>query len=143
MKRVLIVANETAASPDLRAELERRTKAEPHSFKLLVPATHSASEGLTWTEGQAHKHAEERMEKALASLRDIDPDITGEVGNERPMDAIADVILVEQFDEIIISTLPKRVSRWLKMDLPHRVEYRWSIPVTHVMGKTSLKHDAA
>jgi hypothetical protein len=142
MKRVLIVANETAGGAHLRAELERRMAAEPHSFMLVVPATHGSEDGLTWTEGQARKHAAERMEQALQSLRDVDPSITGEVGNERPMDAIADVMLREHFDEIIISTLPKLLSRWLKMDLPHRVEYRWALPVAHISAEAEEHHAA-
>ena len=37
-------------------------------------------------------------------------------------------------DEIILSTLPPGISRWLKKDLPHRVEQRFALPVTTVIS---------
>jgi hypothetical protein len=34
-----------------------------------------------------------------------------------------------------LSTLPSGVSRWLKLDLPHRVEQRFELPVTTVISQ--------
>jgi hypothetical protein len=62
------------------------------------------------------------------------------VGDERPIQAIADVLMCEPFDEIILSTLPPGMSRWLKMDLPHRVEAVYGLPVTHIIGQPSPAH---
>ena len=45
-----------------------------------------------------------------------------------------DALNAEQFDEVIVSTLPKRVSRWLHLDLPSKVA-GLGLPVTTVSAK--------
>ena len=46
--------------------------------------------------------------------------VEGIVGDPEPLAAIQDAINLQGFDEIIVSTLPKRFSRWLRLDLPHK-----------------------
>jgi hypothetical protein len=134
MKRVLIVANQTAGGSHLHDEVARRIEQEPHRFTLLVPPA-PPQHTMTFTEGQTRAMAQERMEKAVEALRDLDVEVEGIVGVSGPMDAIADVLRTQQFDEIVISTLPHNVSRWLRIDLPHRVEKRFGLPVTHVVAE--------
>jgi hypothetical protein len=133
MKSVLIVANQTAGGTHLKDEVLRRIQREPHTFTLLVPAT-APSRTMTFTDGQAHALAEERMNQAIDSLRDLNVEIDGVVGVSVPMDAIADVLRTRRFDEVIVSTLPHRLSHWLRVDLPRRVESRFGLPVTHVVA---------
>src|SRR5713226_8204653 len=52
-----------------------------------------------------------------------------------PLTAIGDALAVEEFDEIIISTLPSGISRWLGMDLPSRAERKFKLPVTTVTAR--------
>ncbi len=131
MKRVLVVANQTAGGQHLKDEVMRRTKDGEHRFTLLVPAT-KPSGTMTWTEGEAHAVAEDRMKKTVESLRAAGAEIDGMVGFSVPMDAIADALREGSYDEIIISTLPHRISHWLKLDLPALVEKRFGLPVTHI-----------
>jgi GABA permease len=56
----------------------------------------------------------------------------GEVGDPDPMHAVEEVLKRRQFDEIIVSTLPERLSRWLHQDLPRRIEHKFHLPVTHI-----------
>ena len=106
----------------------------PCHFTLLVPATPPA-EHATWTEGGAKALASRRMEEALTRFRDAGADhADGVVGDAHPARAIDDVLLDRTFDEIILSTLPPGLSRWLKLDLPRRVEQRVGVPVTTVIG---------
>jgi len=130
---VLIVANETAAGEHLRAEVLRLTELGAKRFTLLVPATKPRGT-LTWTEGSAHALAEERMKLAVAALREMGVDVDGEVGVERPMDAVLDILRTRSFDEIVVSTLPQGVSRWLRVDLPARVARASGLPVHHIIG---------
>jgi len=131
MRRCLIVANQTLRSPQLREEVLRRRDAGDHEFHVVVPATHAHGTAL-WTEGQALAHAREALDDALGHFRADGIDATGEVGDADPVLAVNDVIARQGVDEIIVSTLPLGVSKWLKRDLPHRLERRFGLPVTHV-----------
>jgi hypothetical protein len=133
MKHILIVANQTAGGAHLRDEVSRLISEGATRFTLLVPATRPRK-GLTWTEGTAQTMAAERMERAIAGLRDLGAEFDGIVGNERPMDAVMDVLRDHTFDEIIVSTLPHGVSHWLKADLPARVARYSGLPVHHIVG---------
>jgi hypothetical protein len=131
MRRCLIVANQTLMSARLHEEVHRRRDAGDYEFHVVVPATH-AHGGALWTEGQALAHARSALDSALADFRGEGVDVTGEVGDSDPVLAVNDVITRQGVDEIIVSTLPPGVSKWLKRDLPHRLERRFGLPVTHV-----------
>jgi GABA permease len=78
----------------------------------------------------------ERLRRGLERFRQMGAEADGEVGDHRPIDAIGDALRDGgPFDEIIISTLPPGRSRWLKLDLPHRVEAAYGVSVTHVIGQ--------
>ena len=133
-RRILIVANQTAAGSHLTAYAKDKMAEGECRFTLLVPAT-PVSDHLTWTEGEARTVAEDRMNQAVAQLRGIGAEVEGVVGDPQPLSAIGDVLLEQPHDEIILSTLPLGVSRWLKQDLPHRVERQFRLPVTHIVGE--------
>ncbi|MGH2706441.1 MAG: hypothetical protein ACRDJ4_15540 [Actinomycetota bacterium] len=130
MRRYLVVANQTLGGDHLAAEVRRCLQAGPSRFHVLVPATPPGDHAV-WTEGEAHVIAEERLERALADFRGLGAEADGEVGDANAVQAIADVLRGEEFDEIILSTLPPGLSRWLRQDLPHRVQ-RFGLPVRHV-----------
>jgi len=78
--------------------------------------------------------AEGRLEHELARLREGGAEADGEVVDPIPIDAIRKLASREEIDEIIVSTLPRRLSRWMAMDLPHRVRRATKLPVTHISG---------
>jgi hypothetical protein len=86
-------------------------------------------------ERQAQAHAQARLGEELTRLRQAGAGADGEVGDPDPLQAIRDVLKREQFDELILATLPPGVSRWLRMDLPHRVQRSVDLPVTHVVSE--------
>jgi hypothetical protein len=131
MRRCLIVANQTLMSPQLREEVLRRRDTGECEFHVVVPATHAHGTGV-WTEGQALAHARDALETALAHFRADGVDATGEVGDADVVLAVHDVVTRQGVDEIVVSTLPPGASKWLKRDLPHRLERRFGLPVTHV-----------
>jgi hypothetical protein len=135
MRRYLVVANQTLGGGQL-LQLLRHLAERPSSFHVLVPAT-PPSDHL-WTEAEARGIARSRMETALERFRSIGAEeVTGEVGDARPLQAIDDVLSRESFDEIILSTLPPRLSRWLKLDLIHRVR-AYGLPVQHVISQREM-----
>ncbi|HEX6332169.1 MAG TPA: hypothetical protein VF129_12930 [Actinomycetota bacterium] len=133
MERLLVVANQTLGGDRLFATIRELAHAGPCTFRVVVPAT--PAQGRTWTEGDALAAARTRLELALARFREIDLDVDGEVGDANPMLAIGDALRDHgPFDRIVLSTLPPGASRWLKLDLPHRVEAAFGLPVRHVIG---------
>jgi hypothetical protein len=133
---VLVVANQTAESDELLEALLARADQGPCKFHLLVPATpHGASWSLDMhsggPEGEAH------LQRAVDRYRDAGLEVDdGKIGDPDPLAAVQDAVNFKDFDEIIVSTLPKHVSKWLKLDLPHKVEHACGKPVTHVEAKS-------
>jgi len=132
-RRVLVVANQTAASAHLIAAIRHHVSAGPCDFVVLAPAV-ASHKGWTWGENAARDEAQARLDSCCASLRELGARARGTVGDFYPVRAIQDLLLVEPegFDEIVLSTLPAPVSEWLKLDLPARIWRRFGIPVTHV-----------
>ena len=137
MARYLILANQTAASPELtdviREIIARNADAE---FALLVPAT-PVEDLLDWQEGDAETVATRTAQAAKDHLERAGAKVARtEVGDPSPIKAIETALENHQtqYDEIIISTLPLQRSRWVALDQPRRIERRFNIPVRHVVG---------
>ena len=133
MRRYLVVANRTLGGSHLTAKVRECLGAGPSQFHVLVPASHSTKD-FTWTEGGDRAAAEARLAEALARFRAAGAVVTGEVGDTNPLEAIGDVLRRESFDEIILSTLPPGVSRWLGQDFPARVTKQFPLPVQHIVA---------
>jgi hypothetical protein len=134
MRRYLVVANQTLGGEHLAETVRGCLAAGAARFHILVPATQPRDHAAVWTEGEARALAQRRLESALGRFRALGAEVGGEVGDERPLQAIQDVVREREFDEIILSTLPPGLSRWLGQDLPHRVERQFDVPVRHVIG---------
>lgn len=138
--RVLVVANKTSATPALLAAVKERAAAGDAKFTLLVPAAAHGLHKFVDPEDADHGEASGTLELALPLLREAaGSEVEGLIGDAEPLAAIQDAINLEGFDEIIISTLPTRVSRWLHLDLPSKVA-GLGLPVTTV---TATGRDAA
>jgi hypothetical protein len=132
MRRYLVVANQTLMADTLLATIRKRLATGPARFYLVVPATHVRDQ-LMWTEGHDRAVAERRLHEGLVRFRSAGAHVDGEVGDANPVEAVRDVLLRHpRFDELILSTLPPGASRWLRQDLPHRIERAFALPVTHV-----------
>jgi hypothetical protein len=124
--QVLIVANRTAATPGLLAEVRERVSRGPCRFTLLVPRPFWDPD----TEESAIT-----LELALPLLEEAaGGHVHGVVGDTDPFVAVRDTLEAGSFDEVIVSTLPTHVSHWLRLDLPARVK-RLGMPVTVVTAR--------
>ena len=135
MRRYLVIANRTLCEQHLLDELHRRRVAEPGCrFHLVVPATHPS--GL-WTDESAAALAQVRLDDALDTMAVGGIAATGEVGDANPVTAVGDVLLRElgRFDEIIISTLPVGISKWISENTVRRLKRATGLPVTHVIAE--------
>ena len=134
---VLVVAHKTAATPALLAAIRERAERGPAHFHLLVPNPVHAEIHLG--HGDAHEHHLAQGEHVLALALPLIDEASGRRADgsvsirHDPMDAIEEALSEGDFDEIILSTLPHSVSRWLHVDLPHRVAHL-GLPLTTVIA---------
>ncbi|MEV6904886.1 hypothetical protein [Amycolatopsis sp. NPDC051372] len=154
MRSYLVVANQTLLGPELQNELHKRIEAGPSSFYVLVPNTAAAHYhtvpaagglmpmpsvvmdfGRPASDEEATVQARQRLEQVLADLAVQKVQADGDLGSAQPLEAIEKVMAGREFDEIIVATLPRRASRWLRADLPHQAERRFGLPVTTITTK--------
>jgi hypothetical protein len=130
--RVLLVANRTAATEGLLDAVRERAARGPATFHLVVPAhPHGLHKVVDPQEGDEGT-SERVLDAALPVLSEAaGSPVTGHVGDSEPLMAISDAVNQGRFDEIIISTLPRRLSRWLHLDLVSKAR-GLGLPVMHV-----------
>ena len=154
MRRYLVVANQTLQAAELRDELGKRISVGPCSFFVIVPDTKAAQydsvaaggalpqPGMWWwatyyarpaTDEEATAQARQRLSSMLAGLAALGVPVEGDVGAADPLEAIEKVCAGRRFDEIIVATLPRHVSRWLRAGLPRQVQRRFGLPVTPII----------
>jgi hypothetical protein len=135
--RVLIVAHKTAATPALIAAVRERIAAGPATFTLLVPKIAHGLHKVVDAEDQERSEADEVLALALPLLEEAaGGHVEGLIGDPNPLDAVQDAVNLHGYDEIIVSTLPATVSRWLRLDLPHKLG-GLGLPITTVTAKTA------
>ena len=130
--RVLVVAHRTAATEPLLEAVRERASRGPASFTLLVPNVAHGLHKVVDPEDQDASEAQAVLDEALPKLREAaGGDVEGITGSTNPHMAIEDAVNTRGFDEIIISTLSPKVSRWLKLDLPSKLS-GLGLPITTV-----------
>jgi hypothetical protein len=131
---VLVIANRTAESPELLEALKARAEEGACEFTLLVPAT---AHGIAWAadmfagSGEAEQHRLAFVEELRSEGLDVKQ---AKVGDPDPLAAVQDECNFGAYDEVIVSTLPLHVSKWLRIDLPRKVKAATGLPVTHVVA---------
>jgi hypothetical protein len=132
--RVLVVANRTAESPELLDALRARVVQGPCEFTLLVPAT---PHGIAWAADmhaggeEAAQHRDAFVDELRAEGLDV---AEAKVGDPDPLAALSDECNFTQYDELIVSTLPLHLSKWLRIDLPRKARAATGLPVTHIVA---------
>jgi hypothetical protein len=124
-RSVLVVANVTATSEGLADALTSLAAGQSTSFMVIVPATPF---------GGGRGAADEQLEQALERLREAGLEVAGAVGDADPMIAVIEAWDPKRYDEIIVSTLPMRFSKWLHAGLPERIERATGARVTHLVS---------
>lgn len=120
--RVLVVAYKTAATQPLLDAVRERAQRGTATFTLLVPTPAPGLHKVVDPEDQGSSEAKAVIEQALPGLSEAaGAPVEGIAGSTDPIAAIEDAINVRGFDEVIISTLPTKLSHWLKLDLPSKV----------------------
>jgi hypothetical protein len=130
--RVLVVAHQTAATQGLLEAVRERARKSPARFHLVVPRQAHGMHRVVDPEDSGADEADDVLSQALPMLSGAaGSEVTGSMGDAEPLCAIQDAVNLGSYDEIIISTLPRRVSKWLKLDLVSKTR-GLGLPVTHV-----------
>lgn len=147
--QVLIVANRTLGGEQLVEAARARVRAGADALWIVVPATAPPKDpaatrveaGLAivpslevgqQATSDAYQLAETRLERARDQFRALGVAVGGEVGDEDPLKAIGDALAAHPCKEILLSTLPRAASHWLRVDLPSRAQRKFGVPVTTV-----------
>jgi hypothetical protein len=125
-RSILVVANVTATSDELLEVLEGNAARGPAKFTLIVPATPF---------GGGRAAADGKLSAALDRLAGAGLEVEGSVGNPDPVVAVMEAWDPKHHDEIIVSTLPMKLSKWLHAGLPERIARLTGEPVTHVVSQ--------
>jgi GABA permease len=129
MTKLLVIANRTVESEEIRNAIISRAAAGPVEVTLVAPASSGAG-----SMSARRTVTAQRLERALQGLTDAGVPAEGVVGDPDPMVAVQDAWDPRRYDEVIVATLPTGVSRWMAADLPHRVERMTGARVTHIVS---------
>jgi hypothetical protein len=136
--RILVVAHQTAATDALLDAVRYRARSGPARFHLVVPRQVHGMHRVVDPQDTTDDEAGEVLDHALPLLSEAaGGTVTGSLGDPEPLSAIQDAVNLGNYDEIIISTLPRRVSRWLRLDLVSKTR-GLGLPVTHVEADSSV-----
>jgi GABA permease len=133
-RRILVVANQTAAGRELLEEIGNRCRGQKCQVMLVSPAL-VGSRAERWASDidEGLDLARERMARSVTALRGIGVEVRAEVGDPDPNMAIEDALRSFPADEIVISTLPPEQSRWLEHEVVERTRREVELPMTHVI----------
>jgi GABA permease len=133
----LVVAHRTLVGDHLVDYCRDLAEKEDCHFHLVVPVRHPS--GHAWTDGEIEGIARQRLDEGLAAFRRVGLDVTGEVGDEKPVYAASTALRGLDYDSagIIVSTLPHHLSHWLRLDVVSKMKREFDLPVTHLVGSGS------
>jgi hypothetical protein len=149
MKQILVVANRTLGGERLKEVVRERIGQGPCTFTLVVPVVPDASDvladsefnnnvGSSMTYETARIQAVRRLSASIQALSALGASVDGDIGVQDPVKAVGHCLAARTYDEIIVSTLPTTVSRWLLQDVPHRIQRKFKIPVTTVTSRKQV-----
>ena len=132
--KVLVVAHQTAATTPLLEAIRERAQRSPARFHMVVPRRPHGMHKVVDPQDVGEDEAQGVLAEALPKLSEAaGHTVTGSLGDPEPLMAIEDAVNLGEFQEIIISTLPLGVSRWLKLDVVSKAK-GLGLPVTHVLA---------
>jgi GABA permease len=130
--RLLAVANETLAGPDLLRAIDELV-APGGEVRVICPALVSRARFWTSDLGAGLVDASGRLARSLDALHHRGLLATGGVGDADPLLAIEDALQQFAAEHLLISTHPPHRSTWLERSVVERAQLRFGLPVTHVV----------
>jgi GABA permease len=140
--KVLVLANETVGAPELLRELHRIDADGQARYFVCVPANpvdtgQAELTGAAFVWEATVEAAQRRLDDTLATLTENGLRADGELGDYRPLTALATAVDRFQPDRIVISTHRPEHSAWLGQDVVTRARDRYDVPVTHIVAHSA------
>ena len=132
-RRILVVANETAAGEALRSAIQAAAEGYRSQVLVVCPALNSPLKHWFSDEDDARAVAQERLDRSLRELTRLGISSRGEVGDADPLQAVEDALRTFGADVIIIATHPEGRSNWLERGVVLSARERFAVPITHVV----------
>ncbi len=132
-RRILVVANETVGGRELLDCVEQKSEGVAEKVLVVCPALNTPLRHWVSDEDEARDAAQRRLDESLASMRAAGIDVSGEIGDGDPLQAIEDAVRTFRPDELIVSTHPEGRSHWLERGVVDRARERFAVPLTHVV----------
>lgn len=146
MRRYLVVAHKTLGGATLMEHLHHLREEDPYChFHLLVPEQRPSNRA--WSDGEARAAANRKLDEMLEVMASMRMGATGEVGDANPVYAVGAVLRREgrsAYTGIVLSTLPRGISRWWLLDVPRRMRTAYpDVPLTHLVTEEAERPAAA
>jgi hypothetical protein len=127
VSRYLIVTHKTAFSDELRDKVgELVARDASAEFGIVVPWDDESVDDAGWRAESMQRLLEKTLNAKVIGIS---------VGAYDPLEAIEDELGESpSYDTLVICTLPPGASRWLRLDLVHRAERKFGLPVIHVVA---------
>jgi hypothetical protein len=135
MRTYLVVAHRTLVEDHLLDHVRSLCAGGDCVFHLVVPVHHPRDHA--WTDGEVEAAAKRRLAEGLAAFESVGAEVTGEVGDANPVYAVTSALRARPDTDwagVIVSTLPRGISRWLGLDAVSRIQYEVDLPVTHLVA---------
>jgi hypothetical protein len=134
-KRLLIISNELIADrPDGVPEVVSKQVRDADEVRVVVPALTGRLQSWLSDIDSAVVEADARMQDLVGDIRSSGHrGIHGRVGDEDPLQAVADALADFPADAIIISVHPSDEANWRERRLGEKVRARFGLPLTEVI----------
>ena len=132
-KRVLIITNEVVANPAGVPEVIQKQVREADAVCVVAPALTSRLHSWVSDFDAEYREAGERMRMLVGGIDSSGPAVSGRVGDEDPLQAVADALVEFPADALILGVHPSGDANWRERRFSKKVRERFALPVTEVM----------
>jgi hypothetical protein len=139
-QHILVVANQTATGRELHDTVRAFAIDPAARVHVVSPALNSRVRHFFSDSDAARESAEARLAECVKQLSKLELDVAGHVGDEDPLQAVADALVTFPATELVIATHPESRSNWLAHDLVHRALAQFGLPTVHVVVDASATH---
>jgi GABA permease len=142
-QRILVLANETVEGTELLDELRAIDRAGKAEYFVCVPANpidtgQALHQGAVYMWDATVRAAQDRLDRTLTILRNENLAASGELGDYRPLRALAHAVETFRPDQLVICTHPVDRSAWLRYDVVDRAREAYpALPVTHIIVESA------